>query len=126
MPTYSKAIDTVQRSTDEISGIYHAGTDKIVVQKENDSTWYGITLKSNSKEWTKRKIRLRIHKTADGNFELSEYYLNGFLFYQKNIEISGGSIKVIGFVFLTFSPLFRRRSKYSLWYSCIFQPLFCE
>lgn len=92
VPTYSKSIDTLQGGTDEISGIYHAGADKILVHKENDSTWYGITLQSNEKEWTKGKIRLRINKTAEGNLELFEYYLNGLLFYHKDIEISEGRI----------------------------------
>ncbi|HLV62057.1 S41 family peptidase [Galbibacter sp.] len=92
VPSYSKIIDTISEMNDSISGIYFAGSDKILVKKENDSTWYGITLESNSNEWTKGKIRLRINKTADGNFELFEYHKNGLLFYQKNIEISKGRI----------------------------------
>lgn len=93
VPIYSKAIDTSRISTDVVSGIYYAGSDKIVIQKENDSTWYGITLKSDSEEWTKGKIRLRINQTAERDFELFEYYLSGLLFYQKNIEITGGRIR---------------------------------
>jgi len=92
VPTYSKVIDTTSKSNDSISGIYFAGSDKILVKKESDSTWYGITLESNSDEWTKGKIRLRINKTPNGNFELFEYYQNGLLFYQKSIEISNGRI----------------------------------
>lgn len=93
VPTYSKTIDTISKSNDSISGIYFAGSDKILLKKESDSIWYGITLKSNSDEWTKGKIRLRINKTPNGSFELFEYYQNGLLFYQKNIEISDGRIQ---------------------------------
>ena len=92
VPKYSKAIDTTFNNNDSISGIYYAGSDKILLKKETDSVWYGITLKSNSDEWTKGKIRLRINKIANGNFELFEYYKNGLLFYQKNIRISDGRI----------------------------------
>lgn len=92
VPAYSKEIDTTLKSTDQVSGIYYAGSDKVLVQKENDTIWYGITLKSDSKEWTKGKIRLRIEKTANNNFEIFEYFQNGLLFYQKNIEILNGRI----------------------------------
>jgi len=92
VPTYSKEIDTTLKSTDQVSGIYYAGSDKVLMQKENDTIWYGITLKSDSKEWTKGKIRLRIEKTANNNFEIFEYFQNGLLFYQKNIEILNGRI----------------------------------
>lgn len=92
VPTYSKAIDTTLKIKDEISGIYYAGSDKILVQKENDTVWFGITLKSDSEEWPKGKIRLRIEKTTNENFEIFEYYKNGLLFYQKNIKISDGRI----------------------------------
>ncbi|NOQ92024.1 MAG: peptidase S41 [Flavobacteriaceae bacterium] len=92
VPTYSKVIKTTLNSNDEISGIYYAGSDKIIVQKENDTVWYGIILKSDSEEWTTGKIKLRINKTSNGNFELFEYYKNGLLFYQKNIKISDGRI----------------------------------
>ena len=92
VPTYSKAIDTTLKSRDKVSGIYYAGSDKIILQKENDSIWYGITLKSDSQKWTKGKIRLRIKKTGDKNYEIFEYYKNGILFYQKNIKITNGRI----------------------------------
>lgn len=92
VPSYSKAIDTTLKSTDKVSGIYYAGSDKILLQKENDTIWYGITLNSASQEWTKGKIRLRIKKTDNKNFEIFEYYQNGSLFYQKDIEISNGRI----------------------------------
>lgn len=92
VPTYSKPIDTTQEINDKIAGIYYAGSDKILVKKENDSVWYGITLESDSNEWTKGKIRLRINKTSNGKFELFEYYKNGLLFYQKNIKITDGRI----------------------------------
>lgn len=92
VPTYSKVIDTTSKINDSISGIYFAGNDKILVKKENNSTWYGITLESNSEAWTKGKIRLRINEMPNGNFELFEYYQNGLLFYQKNIQISDGRI----------------------------------
>ena len=92
VPSYPKTIDTILKSPDKISGIYYAGTDKILVQKENENVWYGITLESNSEEWTKGKIRLRINKTGNGNFEIFEYHLNGLLLYQKDIEILEGRI----------------------------------
>ncbi|WP_245764378.1 S41 family peptidase [Salegentibacter agarivorans] len=92
VPAYLKVIDSTSKSNDSISGIYFAGSDKILVKKESDSIWYGITLKSNSDDWTKGKLRLRINKTPNGNFELFEYYQNGLIFYQKNIEISDGRI----------------------------------
>ena len=92
VPSYSKAIDSTLKSTDKVSGIYYAGSDKILLQKENDTIWYGITLNSDSQEWIKGKIRLRIKKTDNKYFEIFEYYQNGLLFYQKNIEISNGRI----------------------------------
>lgn len=92
IPDYSKPIDTSLKNVDEVSGIYYAGMDKILVQRENDSTWFGIMVDSESKEWTNRKIRLRIDRLSDGNFELFEFYPNGLLFYQKNIKISDGRI----------------------------------
>ncbi|MDN6309406.1 MAG: hypothetical protein L0J60_01910 [Psychroflexus sp.] len=49
-------------------------------------------MKSNSDDWTKGKIKLRINKTKNDEFELFEYDQNGLLFYQKNIEISNGRI----------------------------------
>lgn len=92
VPTYSKAIDTTLKSKDKVSGIYYAGSDKILVQKENDSTWFGITIKSDSQEWTEGKIRMKIKKTAKEKFEIFEYSQNGLLLYQKNIEILDGRI----------------------------------
>lgn len=92
VPLYSKAIDTTSKGWDKVSGIYYAGSDKIMVQKENDGIWYGITIKSDAQEWTKGKIRLRIKKSGNENFEIFEYYPNGLLLYQKNIEISEGRI----------------------------------
>lgn len=92
VPDYPKAIDTTLKGTDKISGIYHAGSDEIVLQNENDSIWFGVTLKSNSDAWTKGKIRLRLHKTKDGKFELFEFYSNGILFYQNNVKIENGRI----------------------------------
>lgn len=92
VPTYSKAIDTTLKSTDKVSGIYYAGSDKILVQKENDSIWFGITLKSDSQEWTEGKIRMKIKKTTKEKFEIFEYSQNGLLLYQKNIEILDGRI----------------------------------
>ena len=92
VPSYSKRVDTTQKTNDKISGVYFAGSDKIVVKKENDSVWFGITLKSNSDEWVKGKIRLRINKKLNGKFELFEYYKNGLLFYQKDVKIVAGRI----------------------------------
>lgn len=103
VPTYTKAIDTTLKNNDEISGIYYAGSDKILVKKENDSVWYGINLKSNSDVWTKGKIRLRINKTKNDKFELFEFYKNGLLFYQKNINISNGRI---------YSTFWNKKGKY--------------
>ncbi|WP_321346338.1 S41 family peptidase [uncultured Draconibacterium sp.] len=91
-PVYSKTINTLEVPNDGVSGIYYAGTDKILVKKEKIDTWYGITLESDSEEWTKGKIRLRIKKVSNGNYELFEYYQNGILFYQKNIKIADGRI----------------------------------
>lgn len=92
VPTYPKPIDTLQTVNDKVSGKYYAGTNEILVKKENDSIWYGITLHSNSGEWTEGKIRLQIKKNVDGNFELFEYYQNGSLFYQNNVKITNGRI----------------------------------
>ena len=92
VPTYSKAIDTTLKSKDKVSGIYYAGSDKILVQKQDDSTWFGITIKSDSQEWTKGNIRMKIKKTAKEKFEIFEYSQNGLLLYQKNIAILNGRI----------------------------------
>lgn len=92
VPFYKKEIDITLKNNDNISGIYYAGNDKIVVKKEKNNIWYGITLKSNSKKWTKGKIRLRINKIKNNEFELFEFYKNGQLFYQKNIKIKNGRI----------------------------------
>lgn len=92
VPKYSKVIDTTLSTENKVSGIYYMGSDKIFVTKENDSLWYGVTLESDSDAWQKGKIRLRIIKTYNGKFELFEYYPNGMLFYQKDIEITDGRI----------------------------------
>lgn len=92
VPFYKKEIDIALKNNDNISGIYYAGSDKIVVKKEKNNIWYGITLKSNSKKWMKGKIRLRINKNKNNEFELFEFYKNGQLFYQKNIKIKNGRI----------------------------------
>ena len=91
VPSYTKVIDTLVK-TDEISGIYYLGTDQVMVQREKDSVWFGITLKSDSEDWTPGKIRFRINRMPSGNFEIFEYSQNGLLLYQKNIEISEGRI----------------------------------
>lgn len=92
IPSYSTEIDTTSTGADGISGKYYAGSDVIFLKRESDSLWYGISLESDSDAWTKDKIRLRLHKTADGSFELFEYFANGLLFYQRDIEISDGRI----------------------------------
>ena len=43
-PAYPKSIDTTHVQNDSISGIYFAGGDKILIKKENNNTWLGITL----------------------------------------------------------------------------------
>lgn len=90
--SYSKNIDTTLTASDSISGIYFAGSDKILVKKSAEDEWLGITLNSNSKAWTKGKIRLRIKKTSPKTFEIFEFYKNGLLFYQNTISISEGRI----------------------------------
>ena len=92
IPTYKKDIDTT-KIEDDISGIYHAGSDKIFLKKESDSLWFGITLKSASEGWKKEKIRLKINKTEDGSFEIFEFFANGILSYQNNIKIENGRIQ---------------------------------
>ena len=92
VPSYSKKIDTTQQIADKISGIYYAGSDEILIKKENDSIWFGITLKSNSEDWVKGKIRLRINKSMNDKFELFEFYKNGLLYYQKDIKIENGRV----------------------------------
>ena len=92
VPSYSKKIDTTQQIADKISGIYYAGSDEILIKKENDSIWFGITLKSNSEDWVKGKILLRINKSMNDKFELFEFYKNGLLYYQKDIKIENGRV----------------------------------
>ena len=92
VPTYKKAIDTTKVDKDSISGIYYMGTDKIMVQKENNQLWYGITLESDLEKWSKGKIRLRIHKNPNGDFDVYEFYRSGSLAYHKDVEISKGRI----------------------------------
>lgn len=91
-PSYPNEIDTTPKANDEISGIYYAGTEKILLQKENDGLWYGIILNSDSEEWPKGKIRLRVSKSPDGKFEIFEFHKSGLLIYQKDIVIAGGRI----------------------------------
>ncbi len=91
-PTYPKSIDTTHIQNDSISGIYFGGVDKILVKQENNNTWLGITLESNSSKWEKGKIRLVIKKTKNNIFEIFEYFQNGYLFYQKDVKIENGRI----------------------------------
>ncbi|TRZ43795.1 peptidase S41 [Robertkochia solimangrovi] len=93
VPFYSKDIDTLTPGNDPVSGIYVAGSDRILVQKENDSTYFGITLNSNSKDWKPGKIRLRLNRTQNNDYELFEFYKNGLLYYQKNLSVIDGRIK---------------------------------
>lgn len=92
VPTYLKPIDTIENSSDSISGIYYMGSDKILLKQQTHNIWYGIMLKSETEEWTKGKIRLRLKKNSNDEFELFEYYPNGMLFYQNNIKITDGRI----------------------------------
>lgn len=92
VPTYSNPIDSNYVGKDSISGIYYAGNEKILLKKESDHIWFGIMLASGSPNWPKGKIRLRINKMENGDLELFEYFQNGLLLYQKNIEISNGRI----------------------------------
>ena len=73
IPSYSKNIDTTLTASDSISGVYFAGSDKILVKKSAKDEWLGITLNSNSEAWTKGKIRLRIKKTSPKTFEIFEF-----------------------------------------------------
>lgn len=91
-PNYPKSIDTTQIQNDSISGIYFAGVDKILIKRETNNTWLGITLESNSSKWEKGKIRLVIKKTKNNIFEIFEYFQNGYLFYQKDVKIENGRI----------------------------------
>lgn len=91
-PNYTKSIDTTQIQNDSVSGIYYAGNNKILIKKENNNTWLGITLESNSSKWEKGKIRLVIKKTKYNIFEIFEYLQNGILIYQKDVKIENGRI----------------------------------
>lgn len=91
-PYYGKAIDTTPIANDGISGIYHAGSDTILLQEEGDGIWYGITISSVSEQWTRGTIRLKLHKLPDGAFELFEFYQNGVLVYQPHVVIEKGRI----------------------------------
>lgn len=91
-PNYPKSIDTTQIQNDSISGIYFAGVDKILIKRETNNTWLGVTLESNSSKWEKGKIRLVIKKTKNNIFEIFEYFQNGYLFYQKDVKIENGRI----------------------------------
>lgn len=79
VPTYPKPIEATPLRSDKVSGIYYAGSEKIVVMPENDTLWYGITLKSDAQAWTKGKIRLRLPKKKNGKFDIFEFYKNGLL-----------------------------------------------
>lgn len=91
IPTYSKVVDTT-KITSEIDGIYYAGTHKIYLKREADSIWFGIMMTYKSPNWPAGKIRMRIKKLPNGKFEIFEYFPNGILSYQNNIEINGGRI----------------------------------
>lgn len=92
IPFYPKTFETSTDTKDSISGIYYQGKEKIIVKKESDNLWYGILLESNSTDWKKGMIRLRIHKTKNHSFEIFEFYNNGFLYYQNGVKIRNGRI----------------------------------
>ncbi|MCD6105727.1 MAG: hypothetical protein J7J43_08195 [Thermosipho sp. (in: Bacteria)] len=92
IPFYSNTFEPVINSEDSISGIYYQGKEKILVKKESDSLWFGILLESNSKDWKKGMIRLRISRDTNNSFEIFEFYKNGFLYYQSGVNIMNGRI----------------------------------
>ncbi len=92
IPFYKGKFDETTNINDGVSGIYYQGKDKIVVKKESDNLWYGILLESNSINWKKGMIKLRIHKNSDNSFEIYEFYNNGFLYYQNAVSIINGRI----------------------------------
>jgi len=92
IPFYTKTFENTTNTNDSISGIYYQGKDKIIVKKESESLWFGILLESNSKDWKKGMIRLRIHKNKNDLFEIYEFYKSGLLFYQSNVRIHSGRI----------------------------------
>ncbi|MCQ0110776.1 peptidase S41 [Zhouia sp. CL16] len=91
-PIFNKKINTRNFLSDQFSGIYHAGKEKLVINKENDSIWYGIMLSSNDHKWSNGTIRLKIMKNQKGDLEMFEYFNNGFLLYHKFIEFKNGRI----------------------------------
>lgn len=92
IPNYTQVIDTTHIKSDGVSGIYYAGTDKILLTEVSPNIWYGVTLASQSKQWTQGKIRLRLQKLPSGTFELFEFYQNGMLYYQTDITPTNGRI----------------------------------
>lgn len=92
IPSYSNTFEQVINSEDSISGIYYQGKESILVQKSSDNLWFGILLESNSKDWKKGMIRLRISRDVNNSFEIFEFYKNGFLYYQNGINITNGRI----------------------------------
>lgn len=92
IPFYQNTFETTTDSKDSISGIYYQGKEKIIVKRESDSLWYGILLESNSIDWKKGLIRLRIHRDKNNSFQIFEFYKNGFLYYQSGIKIINGRI----------------------------------
>lgn len=92
IPYYPNVLKTTTNKNDSISGIYYQGKEKIIVKQESDSLWFGILLESNSKDWKKGMIRLRIHKDKNNLFQVYEFYTNGFLYYMKNVKILNGRI----------------------------------
>lgn len=91
-PIYTKEQDQDQKILDSISGIYHAGTETIFLERDTDSLWRGILLESDNKIWKKGHLRMRLKKLPNGHFELFEFFPNGMLYYQNNIDISNGRI----------------------------------
>lgn len=92
IPNYTKAIDTIKIKSDGISGIYFAGREKILLINDEKNTWYGVMVSSNSEKWKEGKIRLKLNKLPNGKFELFEFYQNGLLYYQNNIEVKNSRI----------------------------------
>lgn len=92
IPNYTQVIDTTHIKSDGVSGIYYAGNDKILLTEVSPNIWYGVTLASQSEQWTRGKIRLRLQKLPSGTFELFEFYQNGMLYYQTDITLTNGRI----------------------------------
>lgn len=92
IPFYPNTFEPVINTEDSISGIYYQGKEKIIVKKESDSLWFGILLESNSKDWEKGMIRLRISRDKYNSFQIFEFYKNGFLYYQDSVKIRNNRI----------------------------------